>query len=416
MQWAKNLKSKDIIDLEDTFLSEEAIRVAQLVCPECQEPVTLHVRKYGKHFQHNWGAGTDACDLYQPRQHSQPTQLKTSKRRISHEWDHQSIGREVDLSFIVKEFDQRAIVFAEATLKPQAGLTQTGFARKSELLLPHFNGQKKISQTSESKTFKLLRLEFPFMHLSRFETHSEANEATVRYIHNINTHLKSHSVFPLTKNGEDFTFILETQIFLEDVGAILRTSNSGLRFEKVALNNQGTIEEILIGDRYEVLTDKPAAFYTVTPNAIGVDYDGSKLKVTSLDKMVIHSKKEQRLTVIFTGDYELHQTISMEIGPESKELEVPPLMTNASLVSQYQQRLDVISELDGLSCQTPVSFPTTFEDEIHFTAANENGIAICKDNFWKIFVTSSTLFKPVNKSPLSILSMKEWNKKILCER
>ena len=411
MRWAKNPNSTEIIDSEDKTLSPLAIKFTRLVCPECQAPVTLHIRKYGNHFQHSWGTGTEACDLYQPGQSSHPSSNQKRTRYIRPDWLPASSGREIDIELGLKDTNDRVIVYAQATLKPQ-----TIKPSKIQLLFPHRrDGQTTLTQSTDSKTFRV-PLEFPFKHLSSFETSESANNATTLFLTQLNTHLKSHSIFPLITDGEDFLIITESQVFLEDIDAILVAVNADLRVERSTPNNQATISQLLSNDRYDVLTDKPSAFYTITPNATQVDHEESLIKVASLDGIAIRSNKEQRLRAFFSGELNSQATNTIEIGDQIKELEIPIGMTSVSLISQYDQRLDI--QLDTL-VRDDKFIPRTknvFEDEVHFISSQETGIATLKENFWQITVTTSKNVRFVNKYHASALSMREWNRRILRNR
>ncbi|MDC3058732.1 hypothetical protein OA099_05200 [Litorivicinus sp.] len=373
--------------------------------------MTFVARKYGNHFQHSWGAGTEACELYDAGQNSQPPPNQKRTRYIRPDWLPPSSGREIDIELELKDTNDRVIVYAQATLKPQPIKPS-----KIQLLFPHRrDGQTTLTQSTDSKKFRV-PLEFPFKHLSRFETSESANNATIRFLTQLNTHLKSHSIFPLINDGEDFLIITESQVFLEDIDAILVAVNTDLRVERSASNNQATISQLLSNDRYDVLTDKPSAFYTITPNATEVDHEKSLIKVASLDGIAIRSNKEQRLTALFFGELNSQATTTIEVGDQIKELEIPIGMTSVSLISQYEQRLDI--QLD-----TPVRddkfIPRTknvFEDEVHFTSSQETGIATLKENFWQITVTTSKNVRFVNKYHASALSMREWNRQILRKR
>ena len=131
MRWAKNPKSTEIVDSEDKTLSPLAIKFTRLVCPECQAPVTLHIRRYGNHFQHSWGTGTEACQLYQPGQSSHPSPNQKRTRYIRPDWLPASSGREIDIELGLKDTNGRVIVYAQATLKPQ-----TITPSKIQLLFP----------------------------------------------------------------------------------------------------------------------------------------------------------------------------------------------------------------------------------------------------------------------------------------
>ena len=411
MRWAKHPKSAEIIDSEDKTLSPRAIKLTRLVCPECEAPVTLHVRKHGNHFQHSWGSGTEACELYQPGHNSNPLPNQRRTRYIRPDWLPVSSGREIDIELGLKDTNGRVIVFAKATLKPQPIKSS-----KIQLLFPHRrDGQTTLTQVTDSKTFRV-PLEFPFKHLSRFETSPSANSATIQFLTQLNTHLKSHSVFPLTNDGEDFSIITESQVFLEDIAAILVAFDTDLRVEQSTPNNQTMIHELLSNDRYDVLTDKPAGFYTVTPNATAIDHENSLIKVASLDGIAIHSIKEQLLTAIFTGEHQAHITANIEVGGQIKELEFPDGMTSVSLISQYEQRLDIQLDSQIQDNEFTPRIENEIEDEVHFTSNKEIGIATLKENFWQITLTAPENVKFMNKYRPSAISMREWNKQILRNR
>ncbi|MDC1239895.1 hypothetical protein N8Z80_02525 [Litorivicinus sp.] len=411
MRYAKNPRSGEDIDSEDNALSPLAIKLTRLVCGNCQAPVTLHVRKYGNHFQHSWATGTEACELYQPQRSSQPTPNQKRIRHIRPDWLPLSSGREIDIKLGLKDTNERVIVYADATLKPQP-IT----SNKVQLLFPHRrDGQTTLTQTTDSKTFKV-PLEFPFKHLSRFETSTSANSATIEFLKQLNTHLKSHSVFPLTNDGEDFSVITESQVFLEDIDAILLAVDTDLRVERSTAENRTTIHDRLSKDRYDVLTDKPTVFYTVTPNATGVDHEESLIKVASLDGILIHSNQEQILTAIFTGKYDSHFTTTVKVDDQLRELEIPSEMTRVLLISQSEQRLDVMLDTQTWGGECIPTVKNSFEDKVQFTSPHETGIASLKENFWQISVTTSKNVKFVNKSQLAVLSMRQWNKQILRNR